>query len=93
MIGGQIVPTHAMTKQLPLSQDVLWTRRSPEVCFICLSGLLRCLRLAMIDRHGNLLHVTPFSISSVVIFHCHHVSISNLLRLQLILLHGWQPVA
>ena len=51
MIGGQVVPTHAMAKQLPLSQDVLWTRQSPVVCFICLSGLLRLLRLAMIDRH------------------------------------------
>ena len=49
MIGGQIVPTHAMGKQLPLSQDVLWTRRSPVVCSICLSGLLRRLRLAMIE--------------------------------------------
>ena len=29
MIGGQIVPTHAMAKQLPLSQDVLWTRQIP----------------------------------------------------------------
>ena len=56
MIGGQIVPTHAMAKQLPLSQDVLWTRRSPVVCSICLSGLLRRLRLAMIDRHVSLLH-------------------------------------
>ena len=28
---------HAMAKQLPLSQDVLWTRHSPVVCFICLS--------------------------------------------------------
>ena len=31
MIGGQIVPTHAMPKQHPWSQDVLWTRRSPVV--------------------------------------------------------------
>ena len=45
MIGGQIVPTHAMPKQHPWSQDVLWTRRSPVVCSICLSGLLRRLRL------------------------------------------------
>ena len=29
---------HAMAKQLPLSWDVLWTRHSPVVCFICLSG-------------------------------------------------------
>ena len=29
---------HAMAKQLPLSQDVLWTRHSPVVCLICLSG-------------------------------------------------------
>ena len=56
MIGGQIVPTHAMAKQLPLSQDVLWTQRSPVVRSICLSGLLRRLRLAMIDRHVSLLH-------------------------------------
>ena len=28
---------HAMAKQLPLSQDVLRTRHSPVVCFICLS--------------------------------------------------------
>ena len=55
MIGSQIVPTHAIAKQLPLSQDVLWTRRSPVVCSICLSGLLRRLRLAMIDRHVSLL--------------------------------------
>ena len=26
MIGGQIVPNHAMAKQLPLSWYVLWTR-------------------------------------------------------------------
>ena len=56
MIGGQIVPTHAMAKQLPLSQDVLWTQRSPVIYSICLSGLLRRLRLAMIDRHVSLLH-------------------------------------
>ena len=56
MIGGHIVPIHAMEKQLPLSQDVLWARRSPVVCFICLSGLLRRLRLAMTDRHVSLLH-------------------------------------
>ena len=56
MRGGQIVPTHAMVKQLPLSQDVLWTQQSPVVCSICLSGLLRRLRLAMIDRHVSLLH-------------------------------------
>ena len=37
MIGGQIVPTHAMAKQLPLSQDVLWTRRSSLVCLFYLS--------------------------------------------------------
>ena len=29
---------------------------SPVVCFICLSGLLRRLRLAMIDRHVSLPH-------------------------------------
>ena len=56
MIGGQTVPTHAMAKQLPLSQDVLCTRRSPVVCPICLSGSLRRLRLATIDRHVSLLH-------------------------------------
>ena len=56
MIGGQIVPTHAMAKQLSLSRDVLWTRRSPVVCSICLSGLLRRLGLAMIDTHVSLLH-------------------------------------
>ena len=33
MIGGHIVPTHAMAKQLLLSQDVLWTRQSPVGCF------------------------------------------------------------
>ena len=32
VIGGHIVPVHAMAKQLPLSQDVLWTRQSPVVC-------------------------------------------------------------
>ena len=52
VIGGHIVPTHAMAKQLPLSQDVLWTRQSPVVCFICLSGLPRRLRLAKIDTHA-----------------------------------------
>ena len=56
MMGGQIVPTHAMAKQLTLSQDVLWTRRSPVICSTCLSGLLRRLRLGMIDRHVSLLH-------------------------------------
>ena len=56
MIGGQIVPTHAMAKQLPLSQDVLWTRRSSVVCSICLSELPRRLKLAIIDRHVSLLH-------------------------------------
>ena len=56
MIGGQIVATHAMAKQPPLSQDVLWTRRSPVICFICLSGLPGRLRLAVIDRHVSLLH-------------------------------------
>ena len=44
LIGGQIVATHALAKQLPFSQDVLWTRRSPMVRSICLSGLLRRLR-------------------------------------------------
>ena len=39
-----------------VTQDVLWTRKSPVVCFLCLSGLLRRLRLAMIDRHISLLH-------------------------------------
>ena len=34
MIGGQIVPTHAMAKQLPLSQDVLWTRRSCGLLYL-----------------------------------------------------------
>ena len=53
MTGGQIVPTHAMAKQLPLSHDVLWTRRSPVVRSICLSGLLR--RWRLIDRHVSLL--------------------------------------
>ena len=62
MIGGQIVPTHAMAKQLPLSRDVLWTRRFPVVCSICLSGLLRRLRLAMIGRHVSLLHAKKKSI-------------------------------
>ena len=56
MIGSHIVPSHAMAKQLPLSQNVLWAQRSPVVCFICLLGLLRCLRLAMTDRHVSLLH-------------------------------------
>ena len=31
-------------------------QQSPVVCFICLSGLLRRLQLAMIDRHLSLLH-------------------------------------
>ena len=44
MIGGQIVPTHAMANQLPLSQDVLWTQRSPVICSICLSRLVRLLK-------------------------------------------------
>ena len=56
MIGGHIVPAHAMAKQLPLSQDVLWTRQSPVVCFICLSGLPRRLRLAKIATYVSLLH-------------------------------------
>ena len=56
MIGGQTVPTHTMSKQLPLSQDGLCTRQSPVVCFTHLSGLLRRLRLAMIDRHVSLFH-------------------------------------
>ena len=53
MVGGLIVPTHAMAKQLPLSKVVLWTRQSLVVCFICQSGLPRRLGLAMIDRHGK----------------------------------------
>ena len=40
MIGGQIVPTHAMAKQLPLSQDVLWTRQLP--CMFALSVCQDC---------------------------------------------------
>ena len=48
---GQIVPIHAMSKQLPLSQDVLWTQRSPAVCYICLSRLLRRLRWIHVSHH------------------------------------------
>ena len=68
MIGGQIVPTHAMAKQLPLSQDVLWTRRSPVICSICLSGLLRHLRLAMIGRHVSLLLHAKKKLSFTIIW-------------------------
>ena len=35
---------------------------SPVVCFICLSRLLRRLRLAMIYRHASLLHAPKKSI-------------------------------
>jgi hypothetical protein len=52
VIGGHIVPTHEMAKQLLLSQDVLWTRQPPVVCFIWLSGW----RLAISDGHVSLLH-------------------------------------
>ena len=63
MTGGQIVygtyrlmpwrssfPGHRMCCG---HDDPLWV-----VCSICLSGLLRRLRLAMIDRHVSLLHAT-----------------------------------
>ena len=56
MIGGHIVPTRAMAKQLPLSQDVLCTRQSSVACFTFLSGTLRRLRLAMVDKYASLLH-------------------------------------
>ena len=35
MIGGQIVPTHAMAKQLALSQNVLWTGQMPCALSVC----------------------------------------------------------
>jgi hypothetical protein len=54
IIGGEVVHTHAMAKQLPLSQDVLWTRRFPVDCSIFLSGLLRRLQLAMIHRRVSM---------------------------------------
>ena len=53
-IGGQVVPTHAMPKQPPLSQDVLWTRRFPVDCSIFPSGLLRRLQLAIIHERVSM---------------------------------------
>ena len=49
----------SMAKQLPLSCvlcHMLSTRQSPVVCFICLPALLRCLRLAIMNRHVSHLH-------------------------------------
>ena len=49
MIGGQVVPTHAMAKQ-----DVLWTRQFPVDCSNFLSGLLRRLPLATDTRRVSM---------------------------------------
>ena len=56
MIGGQILPTHAVAKQLSFPWEVLWTRQCPVLCFTCLSGLLSRLGLARIDGHVSLVH-------------------------------------
>ena len=53
---GRLYRLMPWQSSFPCHPNVLWTRQSPVVYFICLPGLLSRLRLAMNDRHVSIFH-------------------------------------